>query len=204
MRTNRARRSSLAALVALAAGLCAGCGPADATLTSGGRVPGAGVLVVLPLADAPGPESADSGKVICGAILQELVNLGKHSVTDVPQTKLRSALDQTGYAECDCYDPAVAAAVGKALGADLVVTGEVMDYGQHQDVTAVAVTYVSGSSTHTTYWVSLNVRIVSASDGKMLYVGHGTASSREGFASAALPAAKSAMEALCRQLGKGP
>ncbi len=180
----------------VAAGLLAGCDPDASGVFDAEALCSVGRVVVLPLGDAPGQDGAGSGAVGRGAALTELVQVGKYRVVDASDARLRAAVAETGYLIEDCYDPPVAAAVGARLQADAAVTGELIHYGKQQELVSTTITYVSGSKTETTHWVSLNLRIMRSADGKILYTGIGTASSKEGYSPACAEASRRALAPL--------
>ena len=195
------RQVGLMAILA-AAGVLAGCEPVKPALFDAEALRSARRLVVLPLADAPGPEGARSGRIGGGAAMAELVKMGSYRVIDLPPDELKAALAKTGYGLADRYDPAVAAAVAKTLGADAAVAGEITHYGTQKEQTAATVTYVSSSKTVTTHWVSLSLRIVRADDARIIYTGTGTASAKESYSPACDAACAQALAALKHLLKK--
>jgi curli biogenesis system outer membrane secretion channel CsgG len=190
------RTTGLTALVLLVAA-CAGCEPVYSPLVDVDALETTQRVIVLPFADAPGTTGGQqAGMAARGVTLTELMRAGDFTVVNVSPERLKEALDATGYAAEDCYDPVVAAAVGKELEVDAVVCGELMQYGTIQEVSSTAVMIVAGSETKTTHWVSISVRIVRSSDGNIIYAGSGTSSSPEGYTPAVSEACKQALTEL--------
>lgn len=185
-------RAGLVVLTAAAQG----CVPPTPTLYDPDALLAAKRVSVLPLADGPGPSGKSSARVVAGVVLGQIVNLGRYSVVTVSEDQLQAALKSTNLAAEDCYDPAVAAALGRELGADMVVTGGLPHFGTQQEMSSTAVLVVAGGGTNTTHWVCLNLRLVRCSDGKVVYTGFGTASSPQGYAPAAADACRQATLAL--------
>lgn len=192
------RRALLGAALAAGAIALTGCQAARSPLFDPEALAAARRVIVLPMVDAPGADGAGSGKVVPGVLVTELVQMGRFSVIEVSPEKFKQALARSGYAAGDCYDPAVSAALGKELAVDAVVCGEITHYGTQKEHSSTTVLIVAGGGTQTTHWVSLNLRIVKAGEGKIIYVGSGTASSKEGYAPAVRSAAQQATESLRR------
>ena len=196
------RRALLVCALAVAAVATTGCQPAHSPLYDPDAVAAARSLIVLPMVDAPGAEGAGSGRVVSGVVISELVRLGRFNVVHVSREKLNEALTGSGYSASDCYDPAVSAALGKELDADAVVCGELTHYGTQKEHSSTAVLVVAGGGTQTTHWVSLNLRMVKAGEGRIIYVGSGTASSKEGYTAAVASAARQATASLRRLIAR--
>jgi len=194
-KAHRHVRAALAT-VAVTTALLAGCEPARPLLFDAESLTAARRVVVLPLADAPGPQGTGTGRAVVGVIVGELVEMGRFDVINVTDESLQEALEATGYSLADRYDPSVASAVGKQMGADLVVSGEVVHYAAQKEHSSTAVLITSGGQTETTHWVSLSLRIVRSGEAQIVYAGEGTASSKEGYTPAAVAAAGAAMASL--------
>ena len=193
-----ARRALLAGALAVAAVAMTGCQAADSPLFDADAIAAARSVIVLPMVDAPGAEGTGSGKVVSGVLMAELVQMGRFNVVHIPREKFEQALARSGYSASDCYDPAVSAGLGKELAADAVVCGEITHYGTQKEHSSTAVLVVASGGTKTTHWVSLNLRMVKAGEGRIIYVGSGTASSKEGYTAAVASAAKQATASLRR------
>jgi curli biogenesis system outer membrane secretion channel CsgG len=193
-----ARRALLAGALAVATVALTGCQPVDSPLFDADAIAATRSVIVLPMVDAPGAEGAGSGKVVPGVLVAELVRMGRFNVIHVPPEKFEQALARSGYSASDCYDPAVSAALGRELAADAVVCGEITHYGTQKEHSSTAVLVVASGGTQTTHWVSLNLRMVKAGEGRIIYVGSGTASSKEGYTAAVKLAAQRATQSLRR------
>lgn len=155
-----------------------------------------GKFIVLPLSDAPGEQADGSGEVVTGAIAAQMLQEPNVKLFDVGSAKLKKALEESGFDAMDISDPVVAAELARELGAQFVVTGEVMHYAPEKQASAGALWIFQGGGTTSRYWVCLHLRIVQASNGKIVYAGEGTAVSQEGYA----PAAEQACEQAFKQL----
>ena len=154
-------------------------------------------IVLTPFADAPGADATGSGKLICGECLTQLVGMGQFRVTNLTAENFAAAIKQGGYDERDRYDPALAAAIAKQAGADLAVSGELMQYGKKQEYAGRdLLIVVHGGGTDTYYQVGLSLRLVRASDGKVVYTGTGVGESREGLPQATAIACTAALKSL--------
>lgn len=191
---NRRGRVFLALLVPA---ILSGC---DLTLPlqfDGPAIVNARSIVLVPLADAPGADAAGSGKLVCGECMTQLVGMGQFRVTNLTPENFDAALKQGGYDERDRYDPAVATAVAKQAGADLAVSGELMQYGKKQEYAGRDVLIVvHGGGTDTYYQVSVSLRLVRASDAKVVYTGTGLGESKEGLPQATAIACTGALKSL--------
>jgi curli biogenesis system outer membrane secretion channel CsgG len=155
-----------------------------------------GKFIVLPFADAPGEQADGSGQVVTGVIAAQMLLEPNVKLFDVGPLKLTQALEKTGFDAADVNDPAVAAQIGRALGAQFVVTGELIHYDLEKQASSSSVWVFQSGDTKTRHWVCIHLRIVRASDGKIVYAGHGSASSGEGYAGAAENACEEALKNL--------
>lgn len=183
---------------ALAAALLAtgGCQPGGMSLLDRESLRSAKRVVVLPLADAPGPDGRGSGQAAAGAVTAELLRIGYHDVVDVGSAALEEQLRKAGYAPSDVYDPVVCSELAKALGADAAISGALLHYGAQREHSESKVLIINTGQTRSTHWVAMNVRLVTAKDAKIIYVGSGSASSMEGYAPAAKSACESALDTM--------
>jgi curli biogenesis system outer membrane secretion channel CsgG len=184
----------------VAAILSAGCEPARPPLFDAEALRAIQRMVVLPLADAPGDKSSGSGKVARGVLVTELLQAGRFKLVSLSEEEFQAALKKVGYVAEDSYDSAMAAAVAKEMQADAVLVGELPHYGTQQEQASTAVLIVAGGRTETTHWVSVSIRIIRASDAKIIYTGSGTASAKEGYSPAAQAACRQALAALTHLL----
>jgi hypothetical protein len=181
--------------VLLAACLCAmpaGCVEESVlidrqALRTGGR------YIVLPLADAPGDEAKDSGKALTGVIMAELLHQPAIQVFDITPPKLAAALEKTGFSAADTFDPVVAAELGRHFKADRIVCGELVQFAPEQCSSSHSVSVFSAGETTTRYWVSVNLRVVNAADGRIIYIGRGSAIAPKGYLDAAREAVTQAL-----------
>ena len=190
-------RNSLAAAAAVAIALALG-GCVAPVLESADDLAGIKSVIVLPMVDAPGPAAKGSGRVVTGEIIGELVRMGRYDVIHVPQKKLAEAIAATGYALSDCYDPAVAGALAKQLKADAAVCGALTHYGTQSEHRATTVLISSGGGTSSTHWIGLNLRLVTAGNGKTVYTGAGWGQSPEGYTAPIREAVKTSFLALSK------
>ncbi len=190
-----AGRTALIAGV-MAAALAAGCEPIKPTLFDGEALLGARSAVVLPLADAPGVYATGSGRLLRGITITQLLEMGGMRLIDLPTKKFGEMVGAAGYDAQDCYDPTVAAAVAKKIGADIAFSGELIHYATQKEYSGTTVLVVAGGGTSTRHLVSVSVRVVRATDGKIIYTGTGTASHLDGYTQASTQACKKALAVL--------
>jgi len=167
-----------------------GCAPARPPLFDAQALARCDRVIVVPLADGPGPKATGSGKALRGAVIRELLHMPDLGVINLTDQNLATTLQKLGYAVQDCYDPMVAAEVGRALDADTVVTGEITHYDTQQEQAQTTVMIVTGGGTDTTHWVSASIRMVRARDAKIIYTGKATASHTEGYTQASAAVCK--------------
>ena len=185
------RRPGRLLTAALAAVLLSGC-DLDTSVPFDGPA-----VVLVPFADAPGVNATGSGRLVGGEFLTQLVAMGQYRVSNLTGETFTAALKQAGFDERDCYDPALAAAIAKQTGADLAVSGELMQYGKKQEYAGRDVLIVvHGGETETCYQVSVSLRLVRAADGKVVYTGTGSGESKEGLPQAAAVACTGALKSL--------
>ncbi len=147
-------------------------------------------LAVLPFQDAAGPKAKGSGKMLVGSITAELAAC--------PDLKLveRSQLSKVIQEEDlkDLLSASVAAKIGKKVGADTVIVGEVTQYAAQQESSHISLPYVGGGGTSTNHRVGLSIRAVNVADGGVIYARSGSGAKKSGFQDAATDAAKKAMK----------
>lgn len=147
-------------------------------------------LAVLPFQDAAGPKSKGSGRMLVGAVTTELAAC--------PDLKLveRSQLNKVIQEEDlkDLLSASVAAKIGKKVGADTVIVGEVTQYAAQQESSHISLPYVGGGGTSTNHRVGLSIRAVNVADGGVIYARSGSGAKKSGFQDAATDAAKKAMK----------
>ncbi len=184
----------LAGLVVVA--LVAGCEPVRPKLFDEEALLAARSAVVLPLADAPGSQAVGSGKLLRGIAITQLFETGGLRIIDVPIDKFESMVKSAGYDVQDCYDPTVAAAVAKQAGADIALSGELSHYATQKEYSASAVLVVASGGTSTRHLVGVSLRVVRASDAKIIYTGTGAAGDLEGYNKALSEACKQSLASL--------
>ena len=118
MRRKAPVRWILPAILAAGLSLVGGCAVARPTLFDAEALQSSRTLIVLPMVDAPGPSGQGAGRVVSGFLVGEFLKMDKYDIINVPASRLQEICDELGYAAEDCYDPAVAAAVGAKLKAD--------------------------------------------------------------------------------------
>jgi len=180
----------------VAAALAVGCEPIRPKLFDAEALLAARSTVVLPLADAPGPQAVGSGKLLRGVAISQLFETGGLRIIDVPIDKFESMVKSAGYDVQDCYDPTVAAAVAKQAGADIAFSGELSHYATQKEYSATAVMVVAGGGTSTRHLVGVSLRVVRASDAKIIYTGTGAAGDLEGYNKALSEACKQSLDSL--------
>ncbi|MEI7834968.1 MAG: DUF4136 domain-containing protein [Planctomycetota bacterium] len=184
-------------LAVLSSALLSGCDLVLPVQFDGQAIVNARSIVLVPLADAPGADATGSGKLVCGEFMTQLVGMGQYRVSNLTGESFTAAIKQAGYDERDRYDPALAAAIAKQTGADLAVSGELMQYGKKQEYAGRDVLIVvHGGETETYYQVSVSLRLVRAADGKVVYTGTGTGESKEGLPQATSIACTGALKSL--------
>ena len=194
----RPRRAAASAIVLglLCAASLFGCEPPRPKLFDENAIRTARTVLVLPLIDAPGEPAIGSGAAFRGTVEQHLLNGCKFDVIDLSKAKLSEILKDTGLDVMDCYDPAVAAKIARKFNADLAVTGELPHYAIQREMSSTTVVIITGGKTKTTHLVCVSIRIVNASDAKIIYTGTGVAQDPEGFTNAASQAVKQALASL--------
>jgi hypothetical protein len=183
-------------LVSLAGTLVLGGCMEESVLIDRKALADGGKFIVLPFADAPGEQADGSGKVVTGAVAAQMLLEPDVKLFDVGPSKLKKALDETGFDAMDVNDPVVAAEIGRKCNAQFVVTGELIHYATESQASSGSLWVFRGGGTKTRHWICIHLRIVRASDGKIVYAGHGSARSEEGYAAAAENACQKALKRL--------
>ena len=153
-------------------------------------------IVVVPVTDAPHAGSVGSGVTARGAIVQGLHRLGRYDLINVSLDDITRAAAEAGYDLGDCYDPHVAAAIGRELGADAVVCGELTHWSTRQEMDQSSLLIVSSGGTKTYHYVGLSLRIVQTSDAEIIYSDMGSGRSDTGYTSAVEAATEQGMSEL--------
>ncbi len=190
-----ARRLPACMLLGVLCALLVGC-ESNFVMVDRKALRAGGSYVVLPLADAAGAQAEGSGRVMTGAIVSCLLGQPGIKVFHVTESQLVKALLDTGFDPIDTCDPVVAAELGGKLNADYVVCGELIHYAPEKQVTSGSFLVFSGGETKTRFWVSVNLRIVRVSDGRIIYAGNGSAVAPEGYSDAARTACGKALQTM--------
>ena len=111
----------------------------------------------------------------------------------VERVQLDKVLGETDLAMA--MDNAAAIKVGKTLGADALIMGELTQYESPQEYSTVKVPFVRAGGTGTTYRVGLSVRVVDVKTGEIMYARSGTGKDRDGYPKAIDQAAQEALKA---------
>ena len=171
----------------------AGCAPVSIESSDQQALRTVRRIVVLPLTDAPHAEADGTGLSARGEIIEALFHLGGYDLINVSPSEIEAAAEQAGYEVRDCYDPHVAAAVGRQLQADAVVCGELTHWKTRQEQESSSVSVVSGRGTTTYHCVGVSVRIVRTSNAEILYSGIGSGRAEKGYPLALKTAVKQGM-----------
>jgi hypothetical protein len=198
-RSSRPRRNAMSAAFVLSS-LCVtclvGCEPPRPKLFDENAIRAAKRVLVLPLADAPSREAVGSGTAFRGIIEQSILNDCNLDVINLSKIKLADITKKNGLNIIDAYDPDVAAEIAREFKADTAVTGQLLHYTIQREMSSTTITFITGGGTNVTHWVSVSLRLVEASSGKIIYTGTGTAQDPEGFTNAASQAVKQALASL--------
>ena len=148
-------------------------------------------LAVLPFQDAAGQKDAKgSGKMLVGAVTAELAACPDLKL--VERSQLSKVIEEEDLK--DMLSASVAAKIGKKVGADTVIVGEVTQYAAQQESSHISLPYVGGGGTSTNHRVGLSIRAVNVADGGVIYARSGSGAKKSGFQDAATDAAKKAMK----------
>jgi hypothetical protein len=193
------RRSWLAisflALAGVLAGLAAGC-EEEARIALPTHWEAAmkdvRVVAVMPLSDAAGEKNKGSGNLIVSALMGEAFKTPGLKV--VERAQLDKVLGETDLAMA-LQDKAVAIKIGKNVGADVLIMGELTQYEPSQEYSKVSVLGVGGGGTGTTFRVGISVRAVDVKTGEIMYAKSGTGKDKDGYPKAIDQAAQEALKA---------
>jgi len=148
-------------------------------------------LAVLPFQDAAGQKDAKgSGKMLVGAVTAELAACPDLKL--VERSQLNKVIEEEDLK--DMLNASVAAKIGKKVGADTVIVGEVTQYAAQQESSHISVPYFGGGGTSTNHRVGLSIRAVNVADGGVIYARSGSGAKKSGFQDAATDAARKAMK----------
>ena len=146
-------------------------------------------IAIVPFADAIGPNKKGSGQIAVSAATEFAKAPGLRAVERAQLSKLveESELKML------FNDTAKAVDLGKKLGVDAVVLGEVSQYDAQKESSHISVPYFGGGGTRTEHRVGLGVRVVRVADAEIIYSRTGNGSDTAGFAKAAKKAAREAL-----------
>lgn len=147
-------------------------------------------VAVLPFEDAAGPKAKGSGKMLVGAITSELRKCPDLKV--VERSQLSKVIEEEDLK--DLLSEEVAARIGKKVGADTVIVGEVTQYAAQQESAHISLPYIGGGGTSTNHRVGLTIRAVNVADAGVIYSEPGSGAKKSGFQDAATVAAREAMK----------
>lgn len=186
---------SFLALAGALAGLAAGCGeePRIALPTHWeAAMKDVRVVAVMPLVDAAGEKNKGSGNLVVSALMGEAFKAPGLKI--VERAQLDKVLGETDLALA-IQDKAAAIKVGKNVGADALVMGELTQYEPSQEYSKVTVLGVGGGGTGTTFRVGISVRVVDVKTGEIVYAKSGTGKDKDGYPKAIDQAAQEALKA---------
>ncbi len=188
--------SSLLACLLGASALLAGCVPKtniyDAyALTEARRV------AVMPGLGAPGPDGTNAGTAESSLLITSLAGLDYYQVEG--PGRIRKAA-KAGLATRPATSRSLQAEITDRLDIDLLVLADVTDYRFTKQWRSASWFVGSSQWTETTYWAGVDMRIVTPDDGRIVYSGSGSASSRRGYGPALQQATGKALAELARFL----
>jgi curli biogenesis system outer membrane secretion channel CsgG len=147
---------------------------------------------VIPLVDAPQAEG--SGKVVLTGTVTALYQCP--GIRVVEQARLDDILKQRDLNISHLRSAETATEVGRLVGADAIIMGELTQYQAQETSGTIVVYVVAHSGTKYTHRVGLSIRAVRVADAKVIYARDGWGTSQEGFAEAAKQAAEMAIKPL--------
>ena len=178
-------------LVGAALGCDATAAYRDLTASEAAALENVKTVAVMPFVDAPGLSGKDSGRVVLGPCIAVLNKCPGIAV--VERARLIAILDELDLQRMDAVDNKMASKIGKRLGADVVILGEVMQYEAQQEYGHMVVYVVSGGATTRNHRVGIAVRAVNVKTAQIIYAEIGDGTSKDGFAPAAKLAANKAL-----------
>ena len=105
----------------------AGCASSDVVVSNSSALTSLHRVAVLPFRDAPGADAGDSGKAVASVIASFALDVPAWTV--VEREQLIRVIEEQDMAVTDnLVDPKTAVEVGKLVGADSVIVGQVMQY----------------------------------------------------------------------------
>jgi len=181
----------MTALAAMA--FMAGCAPVSIESSDQQALRTVRRIIVLPLTDAPHAKADGTGLSARGEIIEALFHLGGYDLINVSPSEVEAAAERVGYEVRDCYDPLVAAAMGRELKADAVVCGELTHWDTRKEWHSSSLSAASSSKTTTYHCVGVSLRIVRTSDAEIIYSGIGSGRTEDEYPVALKTAVKQAM-----------
>ena len=174
--------------------LSAGCGPRtniyDAyALTEAKRV------AVMPGLGAPGPDGRNAGLAESSLLITALADLDYYQVEG--PGRMRKAV-KAGAATRPAFSRSLQAEIADRLDIDLLVLADVTDYRFTKQWKSASWLVGSSQWTETTYWAGVDMRIIKPDDGRIVYSGSGSASSKQGYGPALRQATGEALAELAR------
>lgn len=137
-------------------------------------------LAVLPFADGPGHQGKNSGQAVAGFIIGKAAQTKKFKV--VERSKIQAVMGEKDLQISSIVDPSTAAKFGKLLGVDAVIIGSVSEYDHHRGMLPLSYVTIPTSE----YTVSATLRIVSVSNGEVIYAASSSGKSGTSFAQAGM------------------
>ncbi len=157
-------------------------------------------VVVLPAAGAPGGFGPHAGRVQTGLLITALDRTGRFKVEGPARLRQR----MSAFGDPSLWSADTQGALAAELGADLLAIAEVVDYRPTVDTRRSNYYFGSSTQTESTFWASVNVRLIRPADGAIVYYGTGTAESKDGYGPAMLQATDQAVTGLNQFLQSNP
>lgn len=186
MRTLRV--CALLSFSACVAGL-AGCGQ-QPELINADRLSLVKSIAVLPFEDGPGYTAKNSGTAVTGFITTRLVSSNRYRL--VERSKLKSIIDEKDMQLSDLTNPQTAARIGKLLGVQAVIVGNVAQYDMDKTTVYVHVIPVVSKE----YKVGASIRVVDVANGEIIYAHSASGVSGNNFTQAGRQAAQKLLDPL--------
>ena len=134
---------------------------------------------VLDFSDAPGAEAANSGQVVAGSIVSELMKIS--DITVLERKKLATVLKEQALSMTGLIDDSTAVKIGKMLGVNGIVFGSVSQYG----TSSIPIFLGLFTYYQDVYNVAANLRIVNVETGEIVLSGECSAKSSTSYQDAA-------------------
>jgi curli biogenesis system outer membrane secretion channel CsgG len=150
-------------------------------------------IAIVPFADAPGNDTAGSGKAVVAEIANQLYRC--RGVKVIERSRVAEIMNERDF-QISQMDTDQAAQIGKIAQADAVLFGSLTQYEAQQEYSHGGVGMISGGGTKTKHRVGLNVRLVDVSNGEVIYAESGGAESRDGYSECLKEATEEAIQPL--------